>query len=111
MSKTCDIAGAFVNNGDSVSYYYHTTVTDITNFKETGIAIYPNPSKGKFTISKVNSPGYIEIYNSIGTRIYSDLEFNPQTTIEIDLSDYPKGIYFVKINNEMNRITKKVIIQ
>lgn len=111
MSKTWDVSGAYVNNGDSVSYYYHTPVTEISNFKETGISIYPNPSKGKFTINKTGTTGYIDIYNSIGILIYSDLEFNPQTAKEIDLSGYPKGIYFVKINNEMNSITKKVIIQ
>ncbi|MDO9255202.1 MAG: T9SS type A sorting domain-containing protein [Bacteroidales bacterium] len=111
MSKNWDVTGTKVNNGDSICYYYHTPTTGIANLKENGIAIYPNPSKGKVTINKENTPAYIEIYNSIGTRIYSDLEFNRQTAIEIDLSGYPKGIYFVKINNQKNSITKKVIIQ
>jgi len=111
MSKTWDITGTKVNNGDSVSYYYHTPITEIPDLKETGIAIFPNPSTGKFTLSKANIPGYIEIYNSTGNRIYSDPEFNAQNTLEIDLSGYTRGIYFVNIYNLKKSYTKKVIIQ
>lgn len=111
MSKTWDITGTKVNSGDSLCYYYHTPLTGTPSLKESEIVVYPNPSNGKFTINKANTSGYIEIYNSTGNRIYSDLEFKTQQKSEIDISDFAEGIYFIKIYNQKNIFTKKVIIQ
>ena len=34
-----------------------------------------------------------------------------QSTLDIDLSDFPKGIYFVKVNNGTNVYTHKILIE
>ncbi|MEP6647797.1 MAG: M60 family metallopeptidase [Saprospiraceae bacterium] len=75
------------------------------------VSVFPNPNTGEFTISQNNTnKTEIEIYNLVGERIYKT-EFTNLTTT-IDLSQQPKGIYFLKTeDHNRNVIIKKVIIQ
>jgi hypothetical protein len=75
-------------------------------------SVFPNPSNGKFTISFKN--GYfntIEIYNLIGERVFIKDGIKEQSSETIDLSNFPKGIYFIKINDGEKTHTEKVVIQ
>lgn len=81
---------------------------------KTNIFVFPNPSNGKFTFKNVYGQWKnvnIEIYNLIGEKVYSNSEFRNQTSDEIDLSDSPKGIYFVKIYNGKEIQTGKIVIR
>lgn len=84
------------------------TVTEQT----TGINISPNPTTGIIqVIDNEYSIIGVEIYNVQGEKIYSNSKFNKQTSNEIDLSKFSKGIYFVKIYNEKNSHTEKIVVQ
>jgi len=70
--------------------------------------LYPNPTKSHVTIANFNSSiSTITIIDITGKIIES---FQPKTAI-IDLSNYDKGIYFVRIQNSENTITERVIKQ
>lgn len=73
--------------------------------------IYPNPNSGKFTIYCKNAITAIEIYKLTGDLIYSKFKLNQLISNTIDISNYPKGIYFVKINSREKVSIKKIIIQ
>lgn len=69
------------------------------------LKIYPNPANGVFQIQ--NSALYkIEIFNVMGAAIPYQ-----QNADEIDISNSPKGFYFVKIYDGLNIYTQKIIIQ
>ena len=76
--------------------------------------VYPNPSNGKFTVKveglqQTNCK--LEISNSIGKEIHNAF-FNLQTsTVDIDLSNFPKGLYFVMVYDGTNNYTQKIIIE
>ena len=70
--------------------------------------IYPNPSNGKLFISNSNSIKLIEVYDIIGHKI---LSIKNQTINEIDLSNAPKGIYFVKLLIDNKLYTDKIIVE
>jgi hypothetical protein len=78
---------------------------------------FPNPSKGKFTISLTQTAGdvyKIKISNTIGKVIQTiKVEDTANAAdVTIDLSDRPAGIYFYSllINDKMVE-TKRLIIQ
>ena len=71
--------------------------------------IYPNPSNGKFTISYSTNINSIEVINTIGETIYHSVS-NLQNKVEIDLSRFAKGIYFVKLDNGEQIMTEKIIL-
>lgn len=77
------------------------------------IMIAPNPSNGVFTISKNNqtSISKVNIFNINGKVVkVVDSELDLET-IQIDLSKFSKGVYFVEITNEKDKIVRKVILE
>ncbi|HLG41425.1 MAG TPA: T9SS type A sorting domain-containing protein, partial [Chitinophagaceae bacterium] len=73
------------------------------------ISIFPNPSSSIFNVESSQKISQIEIYDVLGKIIYQSQPSSPK--FEIDLSDKPKGIYFVKIISDYKNYIQKVIIQ
>ncbi|MDO9254107.1 MAG: T9SS type A sorting domain-containing protein [Bacteroidales bacterium] len=102
-----------ITRNDSTAYYYHTVITGINDLKIRGenVSIYPNPCNGRFTISSENNISTIEIYNLSGKLICSNYNVNHQTSEEVYLSGFAKGIYFLKIFDGTICFNRKVIVK
>lgn len=72
--------------------------------KELGVKVYPNPTNGRVKI-EVEENGFerVEIYSIQGTKLLDSDQ------PEVDLSDFPSGMYFFKINDSTKTI--KIIKQ
>lgn len=71
------------------------------------IHLYPNPSDGKITFcSGAQGLDAVEIYNASGARIYTS-----QHVSTIDLTNYPKGIYVVRMYTRNRVSMEKLVIQ
>lgn len=81
-----------------------------TNPSFNAIIIYPNPSKGVYTIdlTQINEPSTITIYNVLGELVY-DQSLTPQTQNQIDLTHLSNGYYIARINNESRSTQQKLI--
>lgn len=76
--------------------------------KNNHISLYPNPATSQVTISNLDKEiTTITITDVTGKIIRS---FTPNTSV-IDLSMFPPGIYFVKIQQGKEFVTKKIIKQ
>jgi hypothetical protein len=75
------------------------------------VRIYPNPNVGIFTIDLNSTEStIIEIRNTLGEVLFIQ-EFSLQSKIEINATDYGKGIFFAKVSRANGEIlTKKIII-
>ncbi|MEI8204062.1 MAG: T9SS type A sorting domain-containing protein [Bacteroidota bacterium] len=79
----------------------------------TNVSVYPNPSNGRITIeipqenNKMDNQIYI--YNSLGSLVWQ--KNTSDTKLNIDISNYPKGMYFIKVANGGNIKTEKLVIQ
>lgn len=87
------------------------------NLKTTGMidkqmVVYPNPSEGMVTVELTNLAGSsdITVSNTLGVKVYRSTVTDNQVP-EIDLTDQPKGIYFITLKNEKTIITKKIILR
>ncbi|MCK9399044.1 MAG: T9SS type A sorting domain-containing protein [Bacteroidales bacterium] len=79
------------------------------------INIFPNPTRGKFTL-QINGSGSdqqtrLEIFNILGEKIADVPGFVSQASNEIDLSSVPDGIYFIRINDRKKIYTEELIKQ
>jgi hypothetical protein len=78
------------------------------------LTVYPNPSNGKFTVNLEGlqqSNCKLTICNLVGQEIYTTIFKEQQTKSDIDLSDFSKGLYIVKINDGKNIYTQKIITE
>ncbi len=75
--------------------------------EENWIQLFPMPVMDKFTI-KGNPAGMrqLEIYDSFG-RMLRRVEFN-EVAHTVDISSFPAGLYFVKVNNQANNYSKTI---
>ena len=108
-----DILGP-CNNPGSLKLDEHSN--EITNEHEKVYSLYPNPNTGSFIVevSKIetNTPGKIEIRNSIGHVVYSkysSINSSRKEYIELDKT-LPAGIYFLNIVEGKNVYVTKLIL-
>jgi len=80
-------------------------VNDILH--DNDIKIFPNPSSEVITIKFENYIKLpIEIYNSVGYLVFKEDIFNDK---QIKISEYPPGIYIVRINEQSKIFIQKLI--
>jgi len=74
------------------------------------LTIWPNPATSLFkvNISHFAGKGSLEIFNTLGDKIYSAVYSGPLT---VDCEHFPRGIYFVRVSNSEKQRTQKLIIQ
>lgn len=108
----------FVNDtvslSDSTVYYYHNQLTENQKLKQNigSISLFPNPNDGYFKVNSSDAKVYsIEVYNVSGLKVYCNTRINQIISDEIDLSDLPKGVYFVKIIGATQTVSQKIIIK
>jgi hypothetical protein len=84
------------------------TNTKVEENKALSLSIYPNPASTQFTIeTEINS--LINIYDLQGRLMFTGL--NKNTNIQINTSNWAKGIYIVNCSNGGVSKTEKLIIQ
>ena len=82
---------------------------------ELSVAVYPNPTRGSLSLvgSRVNDKLKV-IINSIDGKTIDAKSLTPHggtVNSRFDLSDYPSGVYYVRIIGTQIQETKKVILQ
>ena len=115
----CDQSG--LNNSNFTSFQYFTTLSSIritagdTELGE-NLNIYPNPTRGFFNISfiaeKVDN-FEITIVDAFGKLVSHEdkQDFIGEYTKQVDLSDYPRGIYMVQIKTQDSFVSKRIVLQ
>lgn len=66
------------------------------------LIVYPNPGRGLVNIGSRNNnsfnPVRISVYNSTGQRL-ADRKVSPDDELQVDISDYPSGMYFIVVES------------
>ena len=76
-----------------------------------GIKIYPNPTTGELWVEngELRIKG-VEIYDVSGRKLFEQKE-NLTVLWSINLTVFPAGVYFVRIQTEAGEVVKKVVKQ
>ena len=73
------------------------------------ILLYPNPSEGIINIQTDITIGTsIKIYNTIGEMVFSEENYNPNSSIQLN---QPRGMYIVVVRTYNSTSTSKLILQ
>ena len=105
------VSDPFVNNAGFTSTWTCVQNTSIqpVNGNQLLVELFPNPSvDGKFQVSSPKSQvSRIEIYNTLGEKIFSKTSIREKETI--DLKNSAPGIYFLHVVTENGVIVKKLV--
>jgi hypothetical protein len=99
-------SGMVINSACSMGVESYDLFPDVT--------IAPNPSSGVFEVEFANGIAEktsLMIYNVLGQEVKSLDCARDDKTVTLDLSDYPSGVYLVKIANGDGVIEKRVLKQ
>ncbi len=109
------VTRCYIHNGDLLySNYSHggndciTPLMGIESIVEdNSITLYPNPTNTEVNISSESIINSIEIFNSLGQRVYYSVVNSMEKTI--DISSFTNGVYILGVNTENGVIRKKII--
>jgi len=88
-----------INSGSAYIFNYSSSLSVNNNIFNNDFSLYPNPTTGLVTITHKNAK-YITI---------TDIKGIENNKVEVNLSDYNKGIYFVTIQGDNKTTTKKLL--
>jgi len=89
-----------------------STSTGIDEVNQYNIMIYPNPSKGSFKIKTSNSYKnvIIEVHDICGKLVFKQV-FSNSNEASIELTNQPKGLYFITIHADNSTSKQKIVIE
>lgn len=98
----------FVGSGKSIIYldniyFYKETATSIENVDAKGITIFPNPVVDLLTIKGVAEGELVEVYSLTGSLVKKA----PIHGGIISLADLRRGVYFIRVNEQIIKVIKK----
>ena len=80
---------------------------DNISFEDNSITLYPNPANKEINIQSDNIINSIEIFNSLGQKVYQEKTKSKER--RIDINSLSKGIYIIGANTDKGYIKKKLI--
>ena len=103
-------------DGEVEDYTINVTSTlAIEEFGFDNLLVYPNPSKGEFTVklnSSLSSNIKIEVYDIRGRNIYREVfKDTGDLNEKIDLRKFESGIYIMNISDGLRKSTEKIILE
>ena len=104
----CDLSTTIIQNGGpdlntgsidgAVTF---CSVTSVKNVSKEEALLYPNPADN---FLKISSTGKMEVYSTLGTKVYEGENIN-----EINTSKFSSGIYSVVVTENNGNVTKQKI--
>jgi hypothetical protein len=122
VGLTQDFFGSAVPNGggpdigtvESATEGVPTSVNYLDDDGEKYLSVYPNPSSGRFNISfesKEEGQSDLVISSMTGKQVYrSSFDYVGVFVTEVDLTDFPRGMYYLSVKSADEVFTQKVVI-
>ena len=74
----------------------------------TSFSAYPNPTNGKIQLQFPNNAiRTVEVYNLLGTLMLQQSATEATNTLEVDLSTFPSGVYFIRSEGAVQKVVKQ----
>jgi hypothetical protein len=83
------------------------TVLNVESFTQLAFDYYPNPTQNNITVNANSIINSIELYDVQGRLLIAKTTNEDQ--INVDISNYSNGIYFLKVNSANGEKTKKIV--
>ena len=92
---------------DDYVYIWPESVEENTD--KGNIIVFPNPARDEVNISSTTAIESIRITNYMGQIVYTN-NAGHSTSIKLNTSTYPEGVYLIQVETKFGITTKRVII-
>ena len=82
---------------DNIEFPATQVISDVEDDKTVGVALYPNPNHGTFTISLPEEPCEIVVLNAMGQLMHR--QENAQGMTTLNLQELNNGMYFLQVKS------------
>jgi alpha-tubulin suppressor-like RCC1 family protein len=88
-------------------------VLSTAGFEQEVVTLYPNPAKNSVTISSVflEKGGEVVLYDTTGRIVMKKSLLENTTTLELDTSNYPTGVYFMQVQNAAGQTVAQKLVK
>lgn len=109
------VTRCYIDNGELLYSNYTQGGSDCTTplmgieniLEDISINLFPNPANKELNISSEKIINSIEIYNSLGQKIYQENIKSKEKSI--DISSISKGVYIIGVSTDKGFVRKKLI--
>ena len=107
-----EIAMRATSDGQYVDFNFRVIMNYVEGLEEDAMAmlVYPNPTDGQLKLTMEGASGFdYHVFSLMGQCIMNGKVTGNETTL--DLSNLNKGVYYISIEWDGNRLIKKVIVK
>jgi putative lipoic acid-binding regulatory protein len=107
-----EIAMRATSDGQYVDFNFRVIMNEVEGVEENhyGLIAYPNPTDGQLTLTIEGASGFdYHVFSLMGQSIMKGKVTGNETTF--DLGHLNKGVYYISIEWNGNRLIKKVIVK
>ena len=99
------------SDGMAVTDTFTVTVTSSTGINATdnlSVKVYPNPTNGQIFIQSYSEETLqVAVYSVSGKIVHQQSEYSSEESI--DISNYPDGVYIIRVHNNEEVVTRKIL--
>ena len=116
-----DACGGYTSgetNDFTVKFHYGPVPAEVGNIGNVqNLTVYPNPTTGKFTVefiaNNIVKDLKITVSNITGQQVLqrSYNNTNGQFSTQLDMSDQPRGVYFIEFAADGEKMIQKLIVK
>lgn len=99
--------GIFAGFGQALDFNIVVNALSNPTFDSQSLRIFPMPTKDILNITYKSAIGNIQVYNQLGQEMYT--KSNLGSEVALDVSNFANGIYVVKIFNDSESKTFKIV--
>lgn len=92
-----------------------TGIDQVNSVNNISFAVSPNPTNGEFTLtaeSKTAKTYNLNVRNMLGQSVHAEIiAVNGMMTKNMNLNGLEKGVYFVSLENDEEKLVKKVVLK
>lgn len=105
--------GAIMENTVIAVWYNNDDAVNVTTDLAENVSVYPNPATTDFTVDfgTANTENTTAQLVDLNGQVIKSIEINNRALINIDVAEYAKGVYYLKITNGESVSIQKVVVQ
>ena len=99
--------GDFPGFGQALDFNLNISSLSSASFDAKSLSVYPVPAKNSLNIAYKSAIGSMQVYNQLGQEMYAAHDLGSE--IKLDTSNFAAGVYIIKLFNDKEAKTFKII--